>query len=274
MIKTITGAGVATLLWVVAPAAVADDVNLLQEQFQVSLGAFVNNSDIEARVDGETELGTPVDWQRTFGDKDVTRFRLDGLWRFNDRHHLRMMYTDYSRDRTETIDEEIVWDDDTFPIGAEVRGEQSFRIIEAAYEYSFMRSDKFELAGSAGLHYAWFELELTADITAPGGGGTVSIGGPAEVGAPLPVIGVRGMWRVGGNFYLDAQAQYFALSFDDFDGSIVNVRAAAIWQPRKYIGIGVGYDRFTIDVDVEKNRFTGSMDWTYSGPQVFLNFAF
>ena len=44
----------------------------------------------------------------------------------------------------------------------------------------------------------------------------------------------------------------FALSFDDFDGSIVNYRAAVTWQPKKYIGVGAGYDNFTIDVDVEK----------------------
>jgi hypothetical protein len=97
---------------------------------------------------------------------------------------------------------------------------------------------------------------------------------PASVDAPLPVIGLRGMWRIGGNFYVDAQAQYFALSFDDFDGSIVNYRAAFIWQPSKYVGIGLGYDSFTIDVDVEKDRFTGSMDWTYEGPQAFFNVSF
>ena len=129
------------------------------------------------------------------------------------------------------------------------------------------------MAASAGLHWTSFDASLKATVD-NGGGGTVEIGGPASVDAPLPVIGVRGMWRMGGNFYLDGQAQYFALSFDQFDGSIVNYRAAVIWQPSKWIGIGAGYDNFTIDVDVTKPNLTGSLDWTYSGPQVFFNVSF
>lgn len=262
------------LIWAGMPAAQAEDVNLIQQKGQVSLGTFINNSELKIRVNGESQEGSIVDWDNTFGDKDVTRFRLDGLWRINERHHVRMMYTDYSRSRTEIIEEEIVWDDDTFPVNTTVRAEQGFEIIEAAYEYAFIHSDKYELAGSAGLHYTTFDVSLTADVVAPGGGGTVSIGGPASVDAPLPVIGAHGMWRMGKNFYLDAHAQFFALSFDDYDGSIINFRAAVIWQPKKYIGIGAGFDSFKIDVDVEKERFTGSMDWTYSGPQIFFNVSF
>ena len=136
-------------------------------------------------------------------------------------------------------------------------GKQSFTIFEAAYEYAFVRSDKYELAGSIGLHYTSFEATLRADVPAPGGGGTVSLGGPAKVDAPLPVVGAHGMWRMGGNFYLDAQAQFFALSFDGYDGNIVNYRAAFTWQPKRSVGIGLGYDNFTIDVDVDKANFDG-----------------
>ncbi len=263
----------AIAMWAGIPAAQADDFNLIKQKGQVSLGAFTNNSEVDVQVDGDTSNGTPVDWDRTFGDKDVTRLRLDGIWRFNERHHLRMMYTDYSREVNETIEEEIVWDDDVIPVNATVRAEQKFSIIEASYEYAFMSSDKFELAGSIGLHYTDFEVSLRADVPASGGG-TVSIGGPASVDAPLPVLGARTMWRMGGNFYLDAQAQFFAISFDEFDGTITNFRAAVIWQPKKYLGIGAGFDNFKIDVDVEKDTFTGDMDWTYSGPQVFFNFSF
>jgi hypothetical protein len=88
------------------------------------------------------------------------------------------------------------------------------------------------------------------------------------------VVGAHGMWRIGGNFYLDAQAQFFALSFDKFDGNIINYRAAFTWQPKRFVGIGPGYDHFTIDVDIDRSNFAGSMDWTYSGPQAFFNLLF
>ena len=222
---------------------------------------------------GKAAKDTRVDWGNTFGDEDVTRFRLDGIWRVSDRHHVRVLYTDYSSQQTETIDHEIEWQGDTIPVDAQVHGKQSFTIFEAAYEYAFVHSDKYELAGSIGFHYTTFEAALRADMPAPGGG-TVSLGGPAKVDAPLPVVGAHGMWRIGGNFYLDAQAQFFALSFDRYDGNIVNYRAAFTWQPKRSVGIGLGYDNFTIDVDIDRSNFAGSMDWTYSGPQAFFNLSF
>ena len=115
----IMAASAAALLWGAGiPAAQADDVNLVTDKGFVSLGTFLNNSDIKVRVNGETTTGSNVDMSNTFGDKDVTVFRLDGLWRFNERHHMRMMYTDYSRKVTRTIDTEIDWQDDVFPVNA------------------------------------------------------------------------------------------------------------------------------------------------------------
>ena len=77
-----------------------------------------------------------------------------------------------------------------------------------------------------------------------------------------------------GDFWIDASAQYFSLSIDEYDGSLVDYRVAAIWQPKKWLGLGVGYNSFTIDVDVDKSDFSGSLDWGYSGPQIFLSGSF
>jgi hypothetical protein len=272
--RLILAASAAALALAAIPAVQAQDSNLVTGRGYLALGTFLNNSDFKVRVDGETTTGDEVDWDNTFGDQDTTRFRLDGVWRFNERHHMRVMITDYSDTRTETLDRQITWQDEVFDIGVDATGKSSFTIFEAAYQYAFMRSENYELAGTFGLHYTTLELSLKADVTAPGGGGTVRIGGPASVDLPLPVIGLHGIWRVGENFYLNAQAQYFALSIDNVDGSILNYRAAIIWQPKKYVGIGVGFDSFNLDVDIDKPRFDGSMDWTYEGPQIFYNVSF
>jgi hypothetical protein len=258
-----------------APAARANDVDLLQTSGYVSLGTFLNGSSLRIRLDGEAgETGTDVDWGDSFGDDDVSRFRLDGLWRFADRHHLRFLYTDYSRSETATFDEDIEWGGEIIPVDAEVRAKLGFEIIELAYEYAFLKRENYELAAGIGLHYTTFDASLRASVEGPNGGGTEERGGTASVDAPLPVIGLHGLLNIGKNVYLDAHAQFFALSIDDLDGDIINYRVALLWQPKKYFGLGVGYDYFEIDVDSEKNSFTGSMEWEYSGPQVFVNFAF
>jgi len=46
------------------------------------------------------------------------------------------------------------------------------------------------------------------------------------------------------------------------------------WQPKKWLGVGLGYNRFSVDVDVDGDNFNGSLDWTYSGPMAFYSVSF
>jgi len=265
-----------TLLAMFAGQASAEDTKLTQQPFQISLGSFTNESDLTIRADGEfDETGTEFNWGDTFGDVDGTTIRLDGYWRINDRHHIRFMYAENSNERHRTLDRVIEWQGQEYPVDAEVDTEFGFYVVEVAYEYDFSKREDRELVLSAGLHYTAFSAELSGTWATPGGGGgTTTASNEASVGAPLPVIGARGMWNLGGNWWLDAQLQFFAVTFGDVDGTITNYRAAVIWQPKKWIGLGAGYDSFGIDVDVEADHLSGSLDWTYSGPQVFFNFAF
>jgi hypothetical protein len=137
-----------------------------------------------------------------------------------------------------------------------------------------MKAKNFELTASLGLHQTSLEASLRAEIDEGGELGVVSRGGPAKVNAPLPVIGARTLWRVGENVYLDFLGQAFYLTIDEYDGSILNARVAITWQPKAFIGLGLGYDWFRMDIDADRPRFTGSMDWIYSGPQVFLSVTF
>jgi hypothetical protein len=257
--------------------AAAEDTELTQQPFQISLGSFTNSSEIKIRADVEGQEGTEFNWGDTLGDVDGTTFRLDSYWRINDRHHIRFMYTENSSKRHKTLDREIEWNGERIPVNASVDSDFGFYVAEVAYEYDFSKREDRELVLSAGLHYTAFSTELTGTYSTPGGGGgTTTVGSKRSVGAPLPVIGARGMWNLGGNWWLDGQVQWFQVAIDNIDGSILNYRAAVIWQPKRWIGFGVGYDSFGIDVDAEGTgeRLRGTLDWTYSGPQAFFNFAF
>lgn len=256
-------------------AALAEDApDLLKDPFFLALGTYVINSDTEVSLNGESGQGTTVDWENTFGGGDVTRFRFDGQWRFADRHKARFMWFSASRDKSRTLEEDIDWGDETFPVNAEVKGEFGFDIYELAYEYAFLRRDNYEVSGTFGLHYT--ELELTMSAKAESSGGTLDrdISESGNVGAPLPAFGLRGQWALPYDFWIDASAQWFALSIDEYDGSLRDLRVTVTWQPKTWLGIGLGYNQFNVDVDVENNRFNGSLDWTYEGPMLFYSASF
>ena len=109
-----------TFLAMFAGQAVAEDTELSQQPFQISLGSFTNSSEIIIRADAENSEGTEFNWGDTIGDVDGTSFRLDSYWRINDRHHVRFMYTENSSNRHKDLDREIEWNGETIPINASV----------------------------------------------------------------------------------------------------------------------------------------------------------
>ena len=256
------------------PAA-AEAPDLLQQPFYAALGSFILDSDTKVRLDGSTgDRGTTVDWEETFGGANVTRFRIDGYWRFGERHKIRALWFNSSRSEGRVLDDTIDWGDQEFPVDARVEGTFSFDVYELAYEYAFLHRENYELAGTIGLHYTELETKLAAKAETSNGTLDRDIEQSASVGAPLPVIGVRGMWRLPRAFWLDASAQFFKLSFNEFDGSLTDYRLAAFWQPKTWLGLGIGYNQFSVRVDVDRDRFDGRLEWTYRGPMLFYCGAF
>lgn len=258
-----------------APAVLADDApNVLTNSFQLSLGTFILSTDTKVRLDGEAGEGTNINWEQRFGKGDATRFRIDGEWRFADRHKARFLWFNNTSRRSRTLDEDIEWGGEIYPINAKVSSEFKFDVYELAYEYAFLRRESYEVSGTIGLHYTDLSLALAAKASTSNGTLTGDVRKEASVGAPLPVIGLRGVWSLPYNLWLDAFAQYFALSIDEYDGSLTDYKIMLTWQPKKWVGLGIGYNQFGVDVDVDKTSFRGSLDWTYKGPMIQYSVVF
>jgi len=268
---------IAALLVAPLMTAVAEppDANLLTDKFYVTLGTFVVGTNTKVRVNGEVSLGDVIDLEKTFGDSDTNRFRIDGFWRFADRHKLRFMWFDWNYSAVRTLEEDIDFEDETYPVGAKTRLSTSFSVYELAYEYAFLRRPDYEITGSFGVHYAEFSAGLRAEVSESGGTlEPVQLNNTARTRAPLPVLGLRALWRFSDDWWLDASGQYFALSIGDYDGNLQDYRVAVLWQPRHYAGVGVGYNAFRVNVDLDSSDYRGSLDWTYYGPQIYFSASF
>jgi hypothetical protein len=264
--------GVVAGLAMAAPLQAEDSPNLLENPFRFSLGSFIMESDVRVRLDGDTGRGTPVDWGRTFGGGDATRFRIDGYWRFGERHRVRGMWFNNSWDRSRTLEDEIEWNGEIYPVEARVRGEFGIDVYELAYDYSFLQRENYELTAGIGLH--WTAVEAGLGIRGSGGEVEATTKGKGSVDLPLPVIAIGGLWRLPHNFWISGMAQLFALEIDDYDGTLQDLTVALTWQPKSWVGVGIAYNYFGVDVDVDKQRFHGNLDWIYDGPMIFYNVSF
>lgn len=255
----------------------ADDRNPLQSKFIIDVGYFFLSTDMRVRVDGETtaQAGSDVDFDDTFGIGDFDRFRVDGLWRIAPRHLIRAMYFQNNRHAIRSIERDVNFQDETFPLGATVDAHSELTVAQLSYEYAFLRRENYELAGSIGIHYVDMNLTLDATIAAQGNQVSRTADAGASTSAPLPVLGLRWMWRLPHDFYVSAQAQYFHIQFDPYKGSLTDLKASVVWQATDHLGIGVGYNDFGFRFDIDaRGDFDGRLRWNYGGAMAFATFMF
>jgi hypothetical protein len=265
----------AIALIAVSPAALADDApDLLNEAFKVSVGTFGINSQPTVQLRGEVNTGDRVNFNEEIGGGDSFRGRIDAQWRFAERHKAYFAAFGLNRSNTRVLDRDIEWGDQVYPLDATARFSSDFWVLQAVYDYSFLRRENYELGASIGLHWTSLSASVRLKLDVDGNPVTDNRNESASVDVPLPVVGVRGLWKLPYDFWLEGSAQYFALSINEYDGNLQDYRVFLTWQPRKWVGLGVGYERFTVDVDVDKSSFNGTLDWTYDGPIIFYSVSF
>jgi hypothetical protein len=255
-----------------APASAAPD--LLTDPFQLSFGSFVLNLDPSVRLDGQSQTGTEVDWKQAFGLDETSRFRLDGSWRFAQRHKMRASWFNDSRRASAIVDADIVWGDEVFPIGADVSSQFDFNLYQLAYDYAISQGARHEINVSGGLHVTDLKVSLAASLTPSDASSASVLAESGRVTAPLPVFGVNGLLALPNHFWLDARAEYFYLTVGPYQGSIFNARMGVKWQPRTWLGLGLSYDYSSLSIDVDRQQFTGRLKWKYNGPIVFYSTSF
>jgi hypothetical protein len=248
-------------------AARADALN---DTFSLSLGTFALNTSTTVRLDGDHGPGTPVDLEHELGLQSGTSFRLDGYWRFAERHKVRIMYFQEGHSGERVINQEIIFGDVTYPVNTDVTAHLGTHVGEVAYEYAFMRGDKYEFSGSIGIH----DLSFQTTLSAVGNNINQSVTNKASVNGPLPVIGLHYIYQFNEKFNADALFQFFALKFDQYDGNLQDYNLSLVYMPWKNFGIGAGWNEFVTSLDVSAGGFSGNLRWKYGGLRIFLRASF
>jgi hypothetical protein len=254
------------LLYMPTASAQQDDF----DHFSISLGIFLADRASKTRLNGtidDGDDGTNVDLEGDLGlNRSDTVFRIDGFYRFNEKHRIDISAFDLSRSKTRVIDEEIEWGDTIYPVNVSIKSAFDLQIYKLAYTWSFMRRDKGYLGLTAGLYIANFGAKLSAaDI------GSVE---SDSLTAPLPVVGLRGEYEISERFTFRASGELFALEYDDYDGTLVDLYAGIDYQLSEHSAIGLGLNSVNLDVGITKSRFKGNINWRYDGGLLFVKFNF
>jgi len=195
------------------------------------------NTEVLAEKNG---IGGTINLQDVFNMTENTNvFRFDAHYKFSPNHALEFSYYTINNSHTKAIGEPIEWNGYYIKDGT-LSVQFDTDIYKLNYIYSAYRTDKIDLSLRAGLHIT----TLTTGITgkADTNKGEVYIGKESDVHftAPLPVVGIGLKYKIIPRLYVNYTVDYFFLSFDDVQGSLVDSLLSLEYQYNRYIGAGVG----------------------------------
>ena len=251
-----------------AGAARYRDIN---DKLNLSVGYNVRSLGVKVQVNSTTfGLGTSISFDDTFNlsDREGTG-GIYGYFRFNRKHRLDFDYFDVEKRGAAVADFEFDFGDITILPGDAIGGRSKYRFYGAYYSYALANNGTIEAGIRVGLSLLDFDLNVVTLL-----GGTVVKSADVAAVLPLPVAGVYASHTLHPKVFFDYNLELFGLSYDDYSGSMVQLKMVVNWFPFKHFGFGGGVVAYTLDVDVDPSDedFAGNLDLSYTGIDAHMSF--
>jgi hypothetical protein len=258
-----------------SPAAEAQDSvhPYLTDKFALDLGIFFPDRQISLSVDGPLVgiEGEDIDFETAFGHKrsdDV--FSLNFGWRFGEKWQLGGQYFASSGENSKVLEEDVEWNDITFGQGTGIAVGQDFDLVRVFFARRFKSSDNQEFGLGLGIHWlqigAWIEGNAVINGV-PAGFKRESV----KADAPLPNIGAWYIYSFSPKWALRARLDWLSAKVGEYDGTLINASAGLSYQLSEHVGLGLSYNLFDLDIDVNKRGWHGNVNTSYKGAFVHMS---
>jgi hypothetical protein len=206
--------------------------------------AYVFGATTTAAVAGPAlGLGTQLDFTNTLGGRNSTdAFRIDTLYRFNERHAVGFSWYRVGLGGDKSITQQIQVGDNVINAGAQTQSSLSFNIFRLIYDYSFYRTDKVELAVSPGLYMMKTRFDFAASGTINGTTGNTTVVNE-EITLPLPSIGLVANYNITPKLQFQSRYDFFYLHIGNYTGAMFEFYAGLEYRLFKHFAMGAAFDR-------------------------------
>ncbi|MBW2614088.1 MAG: hypothetical protein JRE12_17275 [Deltaproteobacteria bacterium] len=268
--------GLVFLLSVTVQPLMADDSpkDNPWKKFSFNAGLFASYANTDIRFG--SDVGLSVNLEDALGLEAQNRvFRVESYWRFTDnrRHRLDLSWFSFNRTGTQKVTDDITisppeGEDIIIPTGTEVESYFDMDIYQLDYSYSFIQDNRLDFAGRLGLYV--MPMDFGLKVT-----GLFDDEADQSFTAPLPVLGLKLDVLLSPKWYFRSGSQIFYIKYQDFTGSLINLRSAVEYNPWKHVGFGLGVDalRLGLQGDGEGDYLNidlrGNVDFKYTGIMLY-----
>ena len=252
---------------------------LLTDRFVFLGGVFFPNKAISFGVDGEL-IDREIDVGESF---DVYKYQstmdIGFQWRFLKKWKLVADYYNVSNVSEASLDEPIIWGD--YEFDGRVKFGANIGVMRTLIGRTFSQGLKHEFGAGLGFHAMLISLSLDGDASLTGEDGIIETDFQAlstDATAPLPDIGLWYYWTPNRRWALTANVDWLYIAIGDYKGGLWDITGGVQYQVVKFFGVGVNYKYFAVDLEVDQGGdigdWRGSINVTYNGPMVLVNFNF
>ena len=237
----------------------------LTDKFHVSAGVFFPNQDFELQADGVIP-GDDIDFDQTVGiDDSKSTAALSMRWNFGEKWSFWGQWWSTDTSGSKVLNEDVEWEDLVFKQGTNVGAGVKNTVVRAFFGRKFSLGPQHEFGAGLGIHW----LEIDAFIEGQAFINDAESGfqrGSVSSGAPLPNIGGWYYFSPSSRWLLSARLDWLSASIGDYKGSLWNSAVGVNFQMFEHMGIGLSYNAFQLDVDVDKSDWRGKAKISYHGP--------
>ena len=264
------GVVLATLVLFATLAHAEDYLSPTEERVRLSLGVVHLSNDTNLQLDSSAGVpGTTLNAEDAFGlDKSDYEAKIQAMVRVGERHRLRFDYFSLDRSDSTIVTQPIVFRDVTLLPTDPLNSDLSIRTFGITYGYSFLHSDKYEVAATFGIS--------DTDISARARVQTAArhVDQTEDQAGPFPTVGLDATYVVSKRFYVDGRAQYFKVRVDDLDGSLGIYELDALYRLRPNISFALGYTMLRANLVSAQTKQAGLFNFNSKGPEFFVRIAF
>jgi len=273
----------------------------VSDKFTLDIGIFYANSDSNLIVTNPNTGGTfPIDFEDELllAEEQYLPY-FEFTYSFNQRHNIYLDWKSLDRKAdTETVSQDFILEDIDgkdylIETGAKLSTELNIDILRIGYGYDIWQGTHYAMGVSIGLHTMFIETAFkgTIGICVPDSTLTSLCNNAVTtpevidetITAPLPDIGVYGSYEFYPDWTFAAHAQYFAIKYDDVDGSLIDIRLGVEAKISDNWSLKLAYNYYDVDVTIEKTRNVGAIEqrtfdyninYSFTGPMFAVSYIF
>jgi hypothetical protein len=250
------------------------------ERFKLRIGGFlIDRFDTTARFDSTRyPIGTLIDLEEDFNvDPSETVLRIDGFYRFNNRHRMDWTYYRSRRSGTAVAEKEYIIGDPDDPDGgfiipkdARVTTQWNYDLLKIGYAYSFLNKHRYEMFIGAGLNIRNLDIEIDYEVTITTFGENDKLDGEGLI--PLPTAVIGGRWNFTDKWQGIFKYELFMLEIGDYKGSQQDFQLLFEHSTFKHVGFGLGVNTVDINIRAQDDRIRGEFDSRILGLLGYIKF--